>query len=98
MVQEGEFEEFYTITPGAGSTNVEKQYYLTVTLAGYGIVACVAMQSGCSQTKQPKDLVFWHQRLVEFGVGTQETQDMLARTAWTVCSLLDYPGMPTLAH
>lgn len=84
-MQEGEFEDFHDITPNAGSTNVEKQYYLTVVLRGYGIAAAVAMQSGSTQIKQRDGIVFWHQRLVEFGIGTEETQAMLRRKVWKVC-------------
>lgn len=84
LVQEGEWEEFYTMPTEKGSTKCEKQYYLTVTLAGYGVIACVAMESGCSQTQRPADLILWHQRLVEFGVGDRATEEWLASKVWLV--------------
>lgn len=86
-VQPDEIEEFYTRKPELNVTQIEKHYYLVITLAGYGILACVALRSGSRNVKQPEDMVYWFDRLVELGIGTAEQEQELRARVWKVSLL-----------
>lgn len=83
-VQPEEIEEFYNRTPEPNATQIEKHYYLVITLAGHGILACEALRSGSRNVKQPGNMVYWFDRLVELGIGTAELEAELRARVWKV--------------
>ena len=42
------------------------------------------LRSGSKCIKQPKDIVFWFDRLVELGIGTAEDEKWLRAQVWHV--------------
>lgn len=66
----------------------EKQGYFAVTMAGYGVVACVALHSATklkpNDPHPPTRFKYWTQRLVDFGIGTAEDEAMLKRKVYRV--------------
>lgn len=81
-----DWEEFYTVPNVPNDLTVEKQYYLVVTLSGYGVLACVAMKSGSKNISQPEDMRYWMQELVTRGLADIRTQERLIRKRWSVRS------------
>ena len=64
---------------------MEKHYIMVITLSGWGMLDYGVMRSGCRNVKQPADLTFWFDRLVELGIGTAEDEARLRATVWMVC-------------
>lgn len=68
----------------------EKHYYMLLTLASHGVLACVAMQSGTSGKMQDRSRIkFWFDRLVEFGIGTAEEEQRQRERVWVRTALHD---------
>lgn len=66
----------------------EKQGYFAVTMAGYGVVACVALHSATklkrNEPHAPTRFKYWTQRLVDFGIGSAEDEAKLQSKVWRV--------------
>jgi hypothetical protein len=83
-----DWEEFFVKDATAGDTKVEKHYVLVITLSGYGVLGHGILRSGSKCMKQPQDMRYWFDRLVELGIGTKEEEDMLRAMVWNVRHLL----------
>jgi hypothetical protein len=82
-----DWEEFYTVPNVPTDLTVEKQYYLVITLSGYGVLAVVAMKSGSKNINQPEDMSYWMHELVQRKLADERTQEMLINKQWSVrCS------------
>ena len=72
------------------SFNCEKHGYLAITMAGYGVLAVVALRTAThlKGRNQPERFKFWDEQLVALGVGDAATEQMLQGTKWLVCPFL----------
>ena len=83
-----DWAEFYTVPNVQNDTQVEKQYYLVITLAGHGVLATAGMKSGSKNLRQPQDMKYWMDELVELGLADAATQARLQKQTWSVRFLL----------
>ena len=68
---------------------IEKQGYIAITMAGYGVVAAVALhtatkQHGSREPHAPTRFKFWTEQIVEQGLGDAATEAMLRDRVWEV--------------
>lgn len=80
---EPELPVYNAITEKTG-TKIEKHYYMVLTLAEKGVLACVALKSGTRNLQNPGKMTYWFDRLVEFGLGEPEDEAKLRATVWKV--------------
>ena len=67
----------------------EKQGYIAITMAGYGVVAAVALhtatkQHGSRDPHAPTRFKFWTEQIVAQGLGDAATETMLRDKVWEV--------------
>lgn len=77
----------------------EKHGYMAITMAGYGLVAAVAMFTSTRLSKTRRTPIrtrfrFWYDMLVQLGIGDQATEDMLRAKVWLVCFYLAFILIP----
>jgi hypothetical protein len=79
-----DWELFLEAPAEAAEPSLEKQYYMVLTLSGFGVLAVVALKSGSKCLQDEGEIVYWFDRLVELGIGTEKEQNMLRKKTWTV--------------
>ena len=85
MQGQNDWEPYHTKDHQPSDPKVEKHYIMVITLGGFGLLDYGVMRSGCRNLKQPDDVTFWFDRLVELGIGTAEDEARLRATVWKVC-------------
>lgn len=64
-------------------TTKEKHYYMMLTEASHGVLACVAMRSGTSKELQnPSKMKFWYDHLQTLKIGSKQLEAELQATDW----------------
>lgn len=79
-----DMEPFHVKGAQPSDPSIEKHYALVITLAGHGVLDYGVLRSGSKCIKQPDDIVYWFDKLVELGIGTAEEEAMLRATVWEV--------------
>lgn len=95
FVQGDEELPVYTRDLPTSSFGCEKHGYMAITMAGYGVVAAVAMRTATRlstkrRTPTRTRFKFWYDMLVQLGIGDAATEDMLRKKVWRVCSSLAF--------
>lgn len=87
LVQKGAPElPVYEVPTEKSGTAVEKHYYMVLTLADEGVLACEALRSGTTTGKlqDPSAIEYWFDHLVKLGLGTAERERELRQRKWQV--------------
>lgn len=71
------------------SYGCEKQGYFAITMAGYGVVVAVAMRTATRLSNTKRDpprnrFKYWHDMLVQLGIGDHATEEMMRSKVWKV--------------
>lgn len=82
----------YEVPTEKSGTAVEKHYYMVLTLADEGVLACEALRSGTTEGKleNPEAIEYWFDHLVKLGLGTAEQEEAFRQHTWQVRALQKY--------